>query len=116
MAGTATTTPRPARLFSRGHVIAWLVSLALGIGWVLALGALPSDMAPLVQLFLALVGLFGFGLGVLIATGLLVKALSLSGTRPGSISTSAGELPVDLVFGVCVMLFCAPSLSVYLGV
>lgn len=103
------------RFFSLSHAIAWVVSLALGIGWVVFLGALPDELDPVVTLFLALVGLFGFGFGLLIATGTLVRGLSLFGTRPGSLSPPTGHVPSDTVFGICILLFALPSLFVYYG-
>lgn len=107
--------PWRRRLFTRGHAVAWLVSLALGIGWVEVLLALPSDYDPVVTLFLALVGIFGSIFGLLTATGLLVGALSFFGSRPGYGSRPGGEVGPDVVFGICVLLFTLPSLFVYYG-
>lgn len=102
-------------MFTRGRAIAWLVSLGLGIGWVLALRALSSDLDPVVALFLAIVGLFGFGFGFLMATGLLVRVLRMLGNPTRAVSSSPAELPADVASGVCVMLFALPSLLVYYG-
>jgi hypothetical protein len=106
---------RRKRLLTRGHVVAWLISLALGLGWVGLLGLLPSDFDPIVGLLLGLVGMFGFVGGILIATGMLVRMLAIFGTRPGSMSSPAGELPPDAVFGICVICFVLPSLFLYYG-
>ena len=103
-------TPRRRRLLTRGHVIAWVVSLVLGTGWVVLPGLLPGDLDPVTGLLLSLVGIFGSILGVLIATGTLVRVLGIFGARPGSLSPPAGELAPDLVFGLCVLLFSLPSL------
>jgi hypothetical protein len=103
------------RLFSRGYLIAWAISFALGLGWVLLLESLPSDFWPIVALFIALVGLFGFLLGLGIASGLLVEMLSITGSRPGAMSHPGGSVSPDRAFGIGVMLFSLPSLFVYLG-
>jgi hypothetical protein len=103
------------RLITRGRVIAWTVSLILGIAWVIALGLLPADFDPVVRLFVGLVGIFGVFLGILMATGMLVRVLTIFGTRPGSLSSPAGELPPDITFGVCLILFALPSLLAYHG-
>jgi len=101
------------RLLTRGHVIAWAVSLALGIGWVALLAALPSDLDSVVALLLGVIGIFGFVLGVLITTGLLVRVFRMLGNPTRAVSSSPAELPADVVSGVCVMLFALPSLLVY---
>jgi hypothetical protein len=104
-------TPAPRNHWiTRGRVIAWLVSLALGVGWLVFLTSLPSGFDPVVALVIELGGIFGFVFGLLVATGMLVKSLSVFGARPGSMSRPSGELAPDVVFGVCVMLFALPSL------
>ncbi len=101
---------RRNRLLTRGHLIAWAVSLALGIVWVVILSLLPADLDPVVLLLLRLVGIFGFFGGILIATGMLVQVLGMFGTRPGALGAPSGEVPADRVFGICVILFALPSL------
>ena len=106
-------SPSRTRLLTRGHVIAWVVSLAVGIGWVVLLAALPSDLDPIVALLLGVLGIFGFLFGVLMASGLLVRVLRMLGNPTRAVSSSPAELPADVVSGVCVMLFALPSLLVY---
>ncbi len=100
---------------TRGALIAWAVSFALGVGWVLLLEALPSGFEPVATLFLALVGIFGFGLGLLMATGWLVRVMRPFGNPTRAFSSPVDELPADRVFGIIMMLFCLPSLFVYFG-
>ena len=111
----AVMSTRHKKLLTRGHLMAWVVSLALGVGWVLLLESLPSGLEPVVTLFIALTGVFGFLLGAGIATGVLVSVLRLIGTRPGSVSSPEGKIPPDRVFGIFVMLFCLPSMYVFFG-
>jgi hypothetical protein len=106
-------SPRRKKVLTRGHLMAWVVSLGLGIGWVLLLESLPSGVEPVATLLLAMTGIFGFLLGAGIATGVLVWLLRIMGTRPGSVSTPEGKIPPDRVFGIFVMLFCLPSMFVY---
>jgi hypothetical protein len=106
---------RLRRLLTRGRLIACAVSLVLGIGWVVVLGLLPSGLDPVVRLLLGLVGIFGVVGGILVATGTLVRVLTLFGTRPGSVSSGAGDLAPDVVFGICVVCFALPSLLAYYG-
>ena len=108
-------SPPRKKQVTRGRLIAWVVSLALGIGWVSVLGALPAGFDPVVSLFLGLVGVFGFGLGLLIATGMLVRVARLFGNPSRALSSPVHELPADKVFGICVMLIALPSLFVYFG-
>ena len=87
--------------------------MALGIGWIALLAALPSDLDPMVALLLGVIGIFGFLFGVLMATGLLVRVLRMLGNPTRAVSSSPAELPADVVSGVCVMLLALPSLLVY---
>jgi hypothetical protein len=100
---------------TRGRAIAWVVSLALGVGWAVLLGLLPGDDESVAALLIGITGLLGLPLGVLIATGLLVRVFRMLGNPTRAVSTSPGELPADLGFGVCVILFSLPSLIAYLG-
>jgi len=105
-------TPR-RRLITRGVLIAWAVSLGLGVAFVVALGSVPADFAPLADLVTSLVGIFGVALGIAIALGWLVRLLSI-GYWPRSLSTAPGEdLAPDRVFGICVILFSLPSLLLH---
>ena len=104
-------SPRRTRLLTRGHAIAWAVSLALGVGWAMVLGSLPEDGESIAALVIGITGL----LGVLIATGLLVRVFRLLGNPTRAVSSSPEELPPDLAFGMCVILFSLPSLIAYLG-
>ena len=97
------------RLVTRGAVIAWVVSLAVGIGFVVALGALPAGLDAIVSLAYSLVGIFGVAIGIGIATGWLVRLLSM-GYWPRSSASPGDDLPPDRVFGICVILFALPSL------
>ena len=99
------------RLITPGRAIAWLISLALGIGWAALLASLPEGYSPVAVLFLELGGIFGFVFGLLIALGMLVRFLSLFGARPGAMSRPSGELGTDMGFGVCLMLMSLPSLG-----
>lgn len=96
------------------RLIAWFVSLALGIGWVLLLTAAPADFDPVVALVLRLTGAFGVLLGVGIATGVIVGMLKFLG-RPGALNVSTAALSADRVFGLCVIFFALPSLVTALG-
>ena len=100
------------RLITRGALIAWAVSLAAGIGWVLLLGALPTDFDPVVSLAYSLVGIFGVLIGIGIATGTLVRLLSL-GNWPRTPAPPRDDLAPDRVFGLCIILFALPSLLVH---
>ena len=100
---------RRRRLVTRGAVVAWVVSMAAGIGWVLLLGALPSDFDPIVSLACSLVGIFGVAIGIGIATGWLVRLLNMA-YWPRTSASSDPDLPPDRVFGLCVILFALPSL------
>jgi hypothetical protein len=111
-AGPGVTRTRK-RIFTRAHGVAWLISLALGVGWVVLLGALPDDLDSVVMLLLGLVGIFGFLFGLLMATGLLVRVFRMLGNPTRAVSSSPAELPADVVSGVWVMLFCVPSSLVY---
>ena len=95
--------------------MAWVVSLALGVGWAAVLGLVPEDGESVAALLIGITGLLGVPLGVLIATGLLVRVFRLLGNPTRAVSTSPGELPPDLAFGMCVILFSQPSLIAYLG-
>ena len=103
-------SPQRRSPLTRGHVIAWVVSLAVGIGWVVLLAALPSDLDPIMTLLLGVIGIFGFVFGVLMATGLLVRVLRMLGNPTRAVSSSPAELPAHVVSGVCVMLFTLPLL------
>jgi hypothetical protein len=94
-------SPQRKQLLSGGHLLAWAAAVALGIGWVLLLRALRDDLAPMTALLIALTGIFGFGLGLLIATGWLVRVMRLFGNPTRALSSR-----------VDVMLFCLPSLFV----
>ena len=105
---------RRRRLLTRGHAIAWAVSLCAGIGFVAALGALPAGLDAVVSLVCSLVGIFGVAIGIGIATGWLARLLSMGywpRSSPSSASSGA-DLPADRVFGLCVILFALPSLFV----
>jgi len=105
-------TPR-RRSITRGVLIAWAVSLVLGIVFVVALDAVPADLVPLAALATSLVGIFGVALGIAIALGWLVRLLSI-GYWPRSLPGSPGDdLAPDRVFGVCVILFSLPSLLLH---
>ena len=106
-------SPKRKRLLTRGHAVAWAVALALGIGWIVLLAALPSDLDPVVALLLGVIGIFGFVLGLLMATGLLVRVFRMLGNPTRAVSSAPAELPADVVSGVCVMLFTLPSLLAY---
>ena len=99
------------RLITRGVLIAWAVSLALGIGFVVGLYSVPAGLTPLAALATSLVGFFGVALGIAIALGWLVRLLSL-GNWPRS-SPGTEDLAPDRVFGVCVILFSLPSLLLH---
>jgi hypothetical protein len=103
------------RVFTRGRVVAWVVSLALGIGWAMLLRSTDGDLRAVAVLLLAVGGLFGTLFGVLAATGLLVRVMRLLGNPTRAVSSSPEELPPDLTFGVCLILFFLPSLLVYYG-
>ncbi len=102
---------RRRRLLTRGVLIAWAVALAVGIGWVLFLGALPADLDPIVSLAYSLVGIFGVVIGIGIATGTLVRLLSF-GNWPRTPAPPSDDLAPDRVFGICIILFALPSLLV----
>jgi hypothetical protein len=104
-------TPRK-RVFTRARVVAWAIALALGIAWALLLAHATGDLEPIGGLLLTIGGIFGTLVGVLIATGLLVRVMRPLGNPTRAMSTSPGELAPDLAFGVCVILFFAPSLFV----
>lgn len=101
---------RGKRLLTRGAVIAWVVSLAVGIAWVAGLAALPAELDPVVSLAYSLVGIFGVIIGIGIATGVLVTMLRFLGGRSSNMSPLAQDLAPDRVFGICVILFALPSL------
>ncbi len=101
---------RRRRLLTRGAFIAWAVSLAAGIAWVVGLGALPASLDSIVSLVYSLVGIFGVVIGIGIATGWLVRLLSM-GYWPRS-ALAIDDLAPDRVFGICVILFALPSLLV----
>jgi hypothetical protein len=107
------TSLQRKQLLSGGHLLAWVAALALGIGWVLLLRALRGDLAPMTALIIALTGIFGFGLGLLIATGWLVRVMRLLGNPTRAMSSRVDELPAARAFGIFVMLFCLPSMFVY---
>ncbi len=102
---------RRRRLVTRGAVITWAVSLAAGIGFVVALGALPAGLDAVVSLAYSLLGIFGVAIGIGIATGWLVRLLSM-GYWPRSSTSPGDDLPPDRVFGICVIFFALPSLLV----
>jgi len=108
--------PRPRkRLLTRARVIAWAIALALGIAWAFLLGHVTGDLQPIGRLLVVIGGIFGTLVGVLIATGMLVRVMRPLGNPTRAMSTSPGELGPDLVFGVLVILFFLPSLFAYLG-
>ncbi len=107
----AVTRPRK-HVFTRARAIVWAVALALGIAWALLLAHATGDLAPIGGLLLTIGGIFGTLVGVLIATGMLVRVMRPLGNPTRAMSASPGELAPDLAFGVCVILFFVPSLLV----
>jgi hypothetical protein len=97
-------------LVTRGRIVAWAVSLALGLAWVALLGLVPDDGESVAMLLIAVVGLFGVALGVLIAAGFVVTVMRLLGNPTRAVSSAPGELPADFAFGISVVLFSLPSL------
>lgn len=107
-------TRRP--LITRSRAIAWVVSLALGVALVTLLRLFfPDDTGSGSILVMAVLGLFGTLLGVLIATGVVVTVMRLLGNPTRAVSSAPGELPADFTTGICVALFSLPSLIAYLG-
>jgi hypothetical protein len=95
-------------------VIAWVVALALGTVWAVLLARLPGDLGAIGLLLLGVGGVFGTLLGVLMATGLLVRVFRLLGNPTRAVSVSPDELAPDVAFGVSLAFFF-PSLVAYLG-
>lgn len=101
------------RLITRGALIAWVLSLGVGIAFAVGLDSVPVDFAGLAGLATSLVGIFGVALGIAIALGWLVRLLSV-GYWPRSLPSAPGDdLAPDRVFGICVILFSLPSLLLH---